>query len=400
MKNVYTIRQVNAYIKNMFQQDFMLNRIYVKGEVSNCKYHSSGHIYFSLKDDTGVITCVMFAGQRSGLAFQMKEGQAVIVLGNIQLYEQAGRHQLYATQIMLDGVGALHEKFQQLKSELEEMGMFAPEYKQHIPKYVQTLGIVTAPTGAAIRDMIQVTQRRNPFVQVILYPALVQGAGAAKSIVKGIQALEREAVDVIVVGRGGGSLEDLWAFNEEIVARAVFECRVPIISAVGHETDTTIIDYVSDLRAPTPSAAAELAVFEYQKVMQQLREVRLQLQSTMQRQVEYYQMKIKQYELQISHKHPIHQIREQKQRAADMQTEMQQCIYQSLERNKHRLQLLIERMKGLSPLEKMNQGYSYVESKEKQNIRSISQVSKQDVLNIYVLDGTIEVEVQGVTKEA
>jgi len=400
MKNVYTIRQVNAYIKNMFQQDFMLNRIYVKGEVSNCKYHSSGHIYFSLKDHTGVITCVMFAGQRSGLAFQMKEGQAVIVLGNIQLYEQAGRHQLYATQIMLDGVGALHEKFQQLKSELEEMGMFAPEYKQHIPKYVQTLGIVTAPTGAAIRDMIQVAQRRNPFVQVILYPALVQGAGAAKSIVKGIQALEREAVDVIIVGRGGGSLEDLWAFNEEIVARAVFECRVPIISAVGHETDTTIIDYVSDLRAPTPSAAAELAVFEYQKVMQQLREVRLQLQSTMQRQVEYYQMKIKQYELQISHKHPIHQIREQKQRAADMQTEMQQCIYQSLERNKHRLQLLIERMKGLSPLEKMNQGYSYVESKEKQNIRSISQVSKQDVLNIYVLDGTIEVEVQGVTKEA
>ena len=400
MKNVYTIRQVNAYIKNMFQQDFMLNRIYVKGEVSNCKYHSSGHIYFSLKDDTGVITCVMFAGQRSGLAFQMKEGQAVIVLGNIQLYEQAGRHQLYATQIMLDGVGALHEKFQQLKSELEEMGMFAPEYKQHIPKYVQTLGIVTAPTGAAIRDMIQVAQRRNPFVQVILYPALVQGAGAAKSIVKGIQALEREAVDVIIVGRGGGSLEDLWAFNEEIVARAVFECRVPIISAVGHETDTTIIDYVSDLRAPTPSAAAELAVFEYQKVMQQLREVRLQLQSTMQRQVEYYQMKIKQYELQISHKHPIHQIREQKQRVADMQIEMQQCIYQSLERNKHRLQLLIERMKGLSPLEKMNQGYSYVESKEKQNIRSISQVRKQDVLNIYVLDGTIEVEVQGVTKEA
>ena len=399
MKNVYTIQQVNAYIKNMFQQDFMLNRIYIKGEVSNCKYHSSGHIYFSLKDHTGTITCVMFAGQRSGLAFQMKDGQSVIVLGNIQLYEQAGRHQLYATQIMLDGVGALHEKFQQLKSELEEMGMFAPEYKLRIPKYVKTIGIVTAPTGAAIRDMVQVTQRRNPFVQVILYPALVQGTGAAESIVKGIQALEGEAVDVIIVGRGGGSLEDLWAFNEEIVARAVFACSVPIISAVGHETDTTIIDYVADLRAPTPSAAAELAVFEYQKVMQQLQELRQQLQSMIQQRVKYYQMAVKQYELQISHKHPIHQIREQKQKAMDAKAEMQQLVEQSLERSKHRLQLLIERMKGLSPLEKMGQGYSYVETDKKQNIKSVSQVRKKDRLKIYVLDGTIDAEVQGVIEE-
>ena len=399
MKNVYTIKQVNTYIKNMFQQDFMLNRIYIKGEVSNCKYHSSGHIYFSLKDSTGTLTCVMFAGQRSGLTFQMKDGQSVIVLGNIQLYEQGGRHQLYATQILLDGIGVLYEKFQQLKNELDEMGMFAPEYKQSIPGYVKTIGIVTAPTGAAIRDMIQVARRRNPFVQLILYPALVQGAGAAQSIVAGIHALEQEGVDVMIVGRGGGSLEDLWAFNEEIVARAAFECKVPIISAVGHETDTTIIDYVADLRAPTPSAAAELAVFEHHKVMEQIQEWKHQLRNMIRQRLRYYQMSVQQYQLQIAHKHPSYQIREQKQRAMDVENQIQQLLLKSLEKSKHRLHLLIESMKGLSPLGKMNQGYSYVEMKGQKQIKSISQVQEKDVLKIYVTDGTIEAEVLHVTKE-
>ena len=244
----------------------MLNRIYVKGEVSNCKYHTSGHIYFSLKDESGTIACVMFAGSRAGLSFRMKEGQQVIVLGSISVYERDGRYQLYAREIMLDGAGLLYEKFEALKKELAEMGMFAPEYKQPIPQYVRTVGIVTAPTGAAVRDIINIASRRNPYVQLILYPALVQGDGAADSIVKGIRALEEKKVDVIIVGRGGGSIEDLWAFNEEAVARAVFDCTVPVISAVGHETDTTITDFVADLRAPTPSAAAELAVYEYREV--------------------------------------------------------------------------------------------------------------------------------------
>ena len=270
MKNVYTVRQVNSYIKNMFNQDFMLNRIYVKGEVSNCKYHTSGHIYFSLKDESGTIACIMFAGSRSGLSFRMQEGQQVIVLGYISVYERDGRYQLYAREIVRDGAGALYEKFEALKKELAEMGMFAPEYKQPIPLYVRTVGIVTAPTGAAVRDIINIAKRRNPFVQLILYPALVQGEGAAQSIVRGIQALEKQGVDVIIAGRGGGSMEDLWAFNEECVARAVFECSVPVISAVGHETDTTIIDFVADLRAPTPSAAAELAVYEYRAAREQM----------------------------------------------------------------------------------------------------------------------------------
>ena len=266
MKNVYTVKQVNAYIKNMFTQDFMLNRIWVKGEVSNCKYHTSGHIYFSLKDESGTIACVMFAGSRQGLSFRLEEGQQVIVFGSVSVYERSGQYQLYAREIVRDGLGALYERFEALKNELAEMGMFAPEYKQPIPRYIRTLGVVTAPTGAAVRDIINIAARRNPFVQIILYPAQVQGEGASDSIVRGIRMLEQKKPDVIIIGRGGGSIEDLWAFNEENVARAVFECSVPVISAVGHETDTTISDYVADLRAPTPSAAAELAVYDIRVV--------------------------------------------------------------------------------------------------------------------------------------
>ena len=237
LKNVYTVKQVNAYIKNMFTQDFMLNRLYVKGEVSNCKYHPSGHIYFSLKDESGTIACVMFAGSRSGLSFRMQEGQQVVVLGSVSVYERDGRYQMYAREIILDGAGELYLKFEALKKELEEMGMFAQEYKRPIPQFVKKVGIVTASSGAAVRDIINIAARRNPYVQLILCPAKVQGEGAAESIVQGIRMLEEQDVDVMIVGRGGGSIEDLWAFNEEIVARAIFESRVPVISAVGHETD-------------------------------------------------------------------------------------------------------------------------------------------------------------------
>ena len=286
MRNVYTVKQVNAYIKNMFTQDFMLNRIYIKGEVSNCKYHTSGHLYFSLKDESGTIACVMFAGQRSGLSFRMQEGQQVIVLGSVSVYERDGRYQVYAKEIVLDGAGLLYEKFIKLKKELEEMGMFAPEYKKPIPKYVRTVGVVTAPTGAAVRDIINITRRRNPYVQILLYPALVQGDGASESVVRGIRALEEAKVDVMIVGRGGGSIEDLWAFNEENVARAVFVCSIPVISAVGHETDTTIIDYVADLRAPTPSAAAELAICNYRELLETIRTERESMYRSMRRKLE------------------------------------------------------------------------------------------------------------------
>ena len=230
MSNIYSVKQVNAYIKNMFTQDFLLRNLCVSGEVSNCKYHTSGHIYFSLKDESGAIACVMFAGQRKGLAFSMKDGDKVVVEGSVDVYQRDGRYQLYARKITLEGAGLLYERFLALKAELEEMGMFDAGYKQPIPRFIRTLGVVTAPTGAAVQDIRNIAYRRNPYVQVILYPALVQGDGAKESIVKGIQALEALGVDVMIVGRGGGSIEDLWAFNEEEVARAVFNCSVPVIS--------------------------------------------------------------------------------------------------------------------------------------------------------------------------
>ena len=245
MKNTYSVGQVNRYIKNMFTQDYLLQKIYVKGEVSNCKYHTSGHIYFSLKDETGTLNCVMFAGHRRGLAFAMKNGDKVIVGGSVDVYERDGRYQMYAKEITLEGAGALYERYLALKQELEDMGMFAQEYKQPIPRFLRRLGVVTAPTGAAVQDIRNISYRRNPYLQIILYPALVQGTGATESIVKGIERLDAADVDVIIVGRGGGSIEDLWAFNEEIVARAIFQCQTPIISAVGHETDFTIADFLT-----------------------------------------------------------------------------------------------------------------------------------------------------------
>ena len=362
MRNIYTVKQVNNYIKNMFTQDFMLNRICVKGEVSNCKYHTSGHIYFSLKDESGTIACVMFASARSGLSFRMREGQTVIVMGAVSVYERDGKYQLYAKEIILDGAGLLYERFEALKRELEEMGMFAPEYKQPIPVFAKKVGIVTAPTGAAIRDIINIATRRNPYVQLILYPALVQGEGAVESIVQGIRMLEKEQVDVMIVGRGGGSIEDLWAFNEEAVARAIFECRVPVISAVGHETDTLISDYVADLRAPTPSAAAELAVYEYRAAANALEEMKLRLRRQTELRVQIERRRSEQLRLRLKYTHPRQKLNEKRQLSVDLENRLRGQIERRLEQSRHRLALYAERMKGLSPVEKLSQGYSYVEN--------------------------------------
>ena len=399
MRNVYTVKQVNNYIKNMFTQDFMLNRIYVKGEVSNCKYHTSGHIYFSLKDESGTIACVMFASARSGLSFRMQEGQTVIVLGAVSVYERDGRYQLYAKEIMLDGVGLLYERYEALKQELEEMGMFAAEYKQPIPKFAKKIGIVTAPTGAAIRDIIHIATRRNPYVQLILYPALVQGEEAAASIVKGIQVMEKQDVDVIIVGRGGGSIEDLWAFNEESVARAIFHCRIPVISAVGHETDTLISDYVADLRAPTPSAAAELAVYEYSAVENTRKEFELRLKRQMQLRIQSERNKAERMALRLKYTHPKQKLNEKRQQAVDLENQLRMLMKQKLDENRHWLALYIEQMRRLSPIEKMSQGYSYVENRKLENIHSVSQVKKGEEIQIRLADGTIYASVTGTKKE-
>ena len=398
-RNVYTVKQVNSYIKNMFTQDFMLNRIYVKGEVSNCKYHTSGHIYFSLKDESGTIACVMFAGQRGGLSFRMCEGQQIVVFGQVNVYERGGSYQLYAREIRLDGEGVLYERFQALKRELEEMGMFAPEYKKAIPRYAKRIGVVTAPTGAAVRDIMNISARRNPYVQLLLYPAQVQGEGAKESIVRGIRMLETKNVDVIIVGRGGGSIEDLWAFNDECVARAIFDCQVPVISAVGHETDVTIADYVADLRAPTPSAAAELAVWDYRQLQGYLDECRLRMNRSMTGTIRINRLRLKELDVRLSYLHPRHKLQDQQQRLIELEEELRTLMRDRVKEARHRLAIQIEKLNGLSPVRKLNQGFAYVEEADGGVVKSIRQVEKGDELTVYVTDGLIRTSVKAVQKK-
>ena len=393
MNSIYSVGQVNTYIKNMFNQDFMLNKIYIKGEVSNCKYHTSGHIYFSLKDETGTLSCVMFAGQRKGLGFQMKNGDKVVAGGSVSVYERDGKYQLYVREITLEGAGLLYERYLALKEELEEMGMFSKEYKQPIPAYVKKLGIVTAPTGAAIQDIRNIAGRRNPYVQLVLYPALVQGEGAKESIVKGIETLDAAGMDVIIVGRGGGSIEDLWAFNEEEVARAIFNCRTPVISAVGHETDTTIADFVADLRAPTPSAAAELAVADVRQILETFRAYRQKLEHSMENQIYFLRQRMRQYEMKLEYASPAYQIQEKRTHLLDAEERLHSAMENQIFRARQNLNIYIERLKGLSPLDKLNQGFSYVEDKNNHSVTQIDQVKPGDVLKIQVTDGKITAEV-------
>lgn len=399
MKNVYTVGQINSYIKNMFVTDFVLNRVYVKGEASNVKYHPSGHIYFSLKDETGTISCVMFAGQRKGLAFSMRDGQQLVVLGSVNVYERDGRYQIYAKEIILDGAGLLHEQFERRKAELAEMGMFAEEYKQPIPRYIRTLGIVTAPAGAAIRDIQNIASRRNPYVQLILYPALVQGQGATESIVKGIETLDAMGLDVLIVGRGGGSIEDLWAFNEESVARAIFECRTPVISAVGHETDVTIADFVADLRAPTPSAAAELAVADIRQIMEQLRLYRRTLNRDFYEKLRGFRAETEQYRYRFRLASPKQRLLEQRTRAAELSRLLTAAMEDKLAGRRKAFELYIERLNGLSPLLKLNQGYSYTMNGAGQAVTDVRQVQKGEQLTIQVANGRITARVEEVCEQ-
>ena len=396
MQKVYSVGQVNTYIRNMFTQDFVLNRVSVRGEISNLKYHTSGHIYFTLKDASAAIACVMFAGARGGLAFRMSNGQQVIVDGAVNVYERDGKYQLYATKIRQDGAGELYEKFLELREELEEMGMFAPEYKQPIPKFVRRLGVVTASTGAAIRDIINIATRRNPGIRIILYPAKGQGEGAAESVAAGLAALDALGVDVIIVGRGGGSIEDLWAFNEETVARAIFSCHTPVISAVGHETDTTIADFVADLRAPTPSAAAELAVADVTAWLQALDEDALQLQRIMQRMIKDARSRLRECELRMRYAKPQQRLMQQKQRLDEYEERLRRAMQSLLEQTRHQLALSEERLRRLYPYEKLESGYGCILTEDGRRIRSVSQVAPGEVVQICLADGRMTARIQEV----
>lgn len=392
--NIYSVGQVNSYIKNMFAQDIMLGLVYVRGEVSNLKYHSSGHIYFTLKDEKSSLACVMFSGSRKGLTFQMQEGQQVVATGKVEVYERDGKYQLYVSQVKQEGLGTLYEQFEQLKRKMEEMGMFAPEYKRAIPTYIHRLGVVTAPTGAAVQDIINISKRRNPYLEIILYPALVQGERAAESIAEGIAALDDYGVDVIIAGRGGGSMEDLWAFNEEIVAQAIFNCMTPVISAVGHETDVTIADFVADMRAPTPSAAAELAVYQasvledtiagYQKRLTYLWDSRLEAARSI----------LEKSTLRLYSLSPENQLNEKRTRLLAIEEKLSGLMEQRILDRKHQLQIYLEQYKGLSPLEKLGKGYGYVTDMDGKAVTDIRQVEEGDLLKICVLNGKISARVE------
>jgi exodeoxyribonuclease VII large subunit len=399
MGQAYTVTEINQYIKNMFIKDRMLNWVFIKGEVSNCKYHTSGHIYFTLKDAQGQLACVMFAGQRKGLTFRLEEGQSVIALGSVNVYERDGKYQLYANEIVLDGQGILYEKFEKLKKSLEEEGLFDRAHKKPIPAFPKKVGIVTASTGAAIQDIINISKRRNPYVQLVLYPALVQGAGSAESVAKGIAVLDKLGLDTIIVGRGGGSIEDLWAFNEEMVARAIYHCKTPIISAVGHETDVTIADFVSDLRAPTPSAAAELAVNDYISFQGTIRDYHRKLSREMQQQLNLCRNKIRELKLRLFYASPAYQIRQRRQYLTDVEQKLQNRMNQSLKENRHKLELYIAKLEGLSPLSKLSKGYALIIGEDNKPLQSIQKASKNELLTVSLLDGDLKTRVEDICEK-
>ena len=419
MRNVYSVSQVNAYIRRMFEEDYLLPQLMVRGEVSNLKYHASGHIYFTLKDASGTLSCVMFAGRRRGLSFPMREGDLVIVSGMVDVYERDGRYQLYARQIFADGAGMLRERFERLKRQLEEEGLFSEQHKKPIPRHVRTLGIVTASTGAAVRDIIHVASRRNPYVQIILAPAIVQGEEAPESIIAGIRMLDRIGVDVIIAGRGGGSLEDLQAFNEESVARAFYECETPIISAVGHETDTVITDYVADLRAPTPSAAAELAVFEYEAFARDLLQLQDRLTAAMERKLAAGRQGIEQLRARLRALSPRARLQERRRRTELLRYRLAESMRRKTEssrrrleragvpadmmrrillRDRHRLQLAAQRLEQCSPAARLAGGYGFLElapdGGEVRPVRSVRQLSAGQKLKITLQDGAFGARVE------
>ena len=429
MNSIYSVGQVNAYIKNMFSQDFLLHSLTVRGEVSNCTYHSSGHIYFTIKDTSGTLSCIMFAGKRKGLTFQMKEGDGVLVHGTVDVFERDGRYQLYADKITPDGVGALNERYEQLKKKLEEEGLFDERYKKKIPPYIRTLGVITAPTGAAVRDIIQVSLRRNPYLQILLYPAIVQGDEAPASLIRGLMVLAQTEADVIILGRGGGSLEDLWGFNDEQVARAVFDCPVPVISAVGHETDTVITDYVADLRAPTPSAAAELAVFDFAQFEEDLQAYGYTFRQEMARRLLHYRDRARLLEERLKLQSPAHRLREQRMKLVQLEEglrhemlmkigdrkqrmpereafrramevriagardrtrsalAMTDIMRERITKNRHRMELLAVSMEKVSPVARLSGGYSYVTDAKGKAVRSVEKLKVGDEIRIRLQDG-------------
>lgn len=395
-KNVYSVSEVNTYIERMFKDDFMLGNLSLSGEVSNCKYNHTGHIYFTLKDDGAAISCVMFAGKRAkGLKFQMKDGDQIVVTGYVGVYKPYGTYQVYANEIELAGVGDLFAKFEALKAELEETGMFDAMYKKPLPTHAMKIGVVTAPTGAAVHDIIRVSKSRNPYVQIVLYPAQVQGEAAAPSIVAGIQCLDEMGLDVIIVGRGGGSIEDLWAFNEEIVAKAIFHATTPIISAVGHETDFTIADFVADRRAATPSQAAEYANFVYTDFANEINRCSDRLNRALDYRLESYSERLNNLKLRLQLLRPENKIKVNQEKLEQLSNRLNNLMNAKIDRLENKLVAVSGRLDGLSPAKKLAAGFGYVTDGAGNRVDSVKALSVGDNISIRVKDGSIESQITG-----
>ncbi len=382
----------------MFKNDYMLGKVSIRGEVGNCTYQASGHVYFSLKDENANIQCVLWASKRSALGFKLETGMQIVCTGSVEVYEVAGRYQLICSKVEHDGIGDIYERFEALKKKLKEQGMFDDEYKRPIPKHIKTLGVVTAPTGAAVRDIINISKRRNPGIQIVLFPSLVQGPDAPPQIIKGIRALEDYGVDCIIVGRGGGSMEDLWCFNDEGVAHAIFNCTVPVISAVGHETDYTIADFVSDLRAPTPSAAAELAVFDVHIPLENLEDYRLRLNRLMRGRISNQRTHLANYRDKLRLASPQSKLNLQRNRLGTYDQRLHDLMERVLVAYKNRLSLTAGKLNGLSPLNKLGGGYAYVSSEGKA-VKSVSDVAVGGNLTVNLTDGTAKATVTEITEE-
>lgn len=414
-RKVFSVTKVTRFIRSMLKSEYVLNHISIMGELSNVNYHqASGHIYFTLKDETCAIKCMMFASDRSqGLSFRMEDGQSVIVTGRVDVFERDGLYQLYANKVELAGAGEWNERFEQLKQKLNEEGLFDFEHKKPIPRYATKVGIVTAEGGKALHDIASTAKRRNPYVKLYLYPAKVQGEGAALTIAEGIRALDKLDLDVIIVGRGGGSIEDLWAFNEEAVAYAIYEAHTPIISGTGHEPDTTIADYVADKRAATPTGAAELAVFEWDVFEDMLFQRRNRLQQLLKQRSELVRERIRRVTAVLEQHSPENQLRERRQILAHQAEELlslihwqlggvsEQCsnrrqaltllLEQKLIKRKHRLEVQTARLHGLSPTARLMNGFGYL-SKDGSSVKDITALPKGEVITITVRQGQRDAE--------
>jgi exodeoxyribonuclease VII large subunit len=393
MDNILSVFQLNTYIKRTFEQDFILKSLSVEGELSNFKAHGSGHYYFTLKDDKAQVSCVLFRSYTRGDEKELSDGTKVVVKGRVSVYEKTGQYQIYVSSIEKAGLGDLYVQFEALKKKLELEGLFDESHKQSIPLYAKRIGIVTSETGAAIRDIVHVAKRRYPYVELILYPSLVQGSAAKESIVEGIRYFNtKEAVDILIVGRGGGSIEDLWPFNEEVVARAIYESKIPIISAVGHETDVTIADFVSDLRAPTPSAAAELAVFDYTLIIQQLKQQELALRQKLYRLLEGKKDNLQHLRKRLDSLHPRQKLEDRLNYVEQLRLQTEKSMHHFLEQKQQHLVLLKEMLKGRSPLRSLESGAAYIEING-QRIQSVHDVHRDDEVELFMHDGKVVTKV-------